>query len=117
MNNKLELNKYDKKTLELQKKVCSFKTEQKKDHRAVWGGLLLNKSFVFLHMKKIGTILHILITLLNLKQKSNNSKYWLYLGNCPLIITDTLVMIFFPLCAEYFIGLPDQHHPFTLKTG
>ena len=28
--NTSELNKYDKKTLELQKKVCSFKTEQKK---------------------------------------------------------------------------------------
>lgn len=30
MNNKSELNKYDKKTLELQKKLSSFKTEQKK---------------------------------------------------------------------------------------
>lgn len=30
MNNTSELNKYDKKTLELQKKLCSFKTEQKK---------------------------------------------------------------------------------------
>lgn len=30
MNNTSELNKYDKKTLELQKKLCSFKMEQKK---------------------------------------------------------------------------------------
>lgn len=52
MNKKSELNKYDKKTLELQKKLSSFKTEQKKDHRSIWEGLLINNSFVFLHMKK-----------------------------------------------------------------
>lgn len=46
MNNKLELNKYDKKTLELQKKLSSFKTEQKKKITGLWGGLLLNNSFV-----------------------------------------------------------------------
>lgn len=42
MNNMSELNKYNKKTPELQKKRSSVKTEQKKDHRAVWGGLLLH---------------------------------------------------------------------------
>lgn len=50
------MNKYDKKTLELQKKRSSFKTEQKKDHRSIWEGLLINNLFVFLHMKKIGTL-------------------------------------------------------------
>lgn len=40
------------------KKHCSFKTEQKKDHRAVGGGLLLNNSFCFpsyVKKKKMGT--------------------------------------------------------------
>lgn len=38
MNNKLELNKYDKKTLELQKKFSSFKTEQKKKFTGLFEG-------------------------------------------------------------------------------
>ena len=69
------MNKYDKKTLELQKESLFIQNGAEKGQSCFLGGLLLNNPFVFLHMKKIGTNLHILITLLNLKQKSNNSKY------------------------------------------
>lgn len=55
MNKKLELNKYDKKTLELQKKVSSFKTEQKKITGLFGEGYVLIIHLFFLHMKKIGT--------------------------------------------------------------
>lgn len=36
MKNKLELNKYDKKTLELQKETLFVQNGAEKDHRAVW---------------------------------------------------------------------------------
>lgn len=52
MNKKSELNKYDKKTLELQKKFSSFKTEQKKIIGLCGEGYFLF-SFIW---KKIGTI-------------------------------------------------------------
>lgn len=51
MNKKSELNKYNKKTVALQKKLCPFKTEQIKDHRVVWGRLLLNYLFSFIRKK------------------------------------------------------------------
>lgn len=74
MNSKLELNKYDKKTLELQKETFFIQNRAEKKIT----GLFREGYFLRIHLfeeKKKGQILHILITLLNLKQKSNNSKY------------------------------------------
>lgn len=55
MNNTSELNKYDKKTLELQKESLFIQNGAEKGQSCFLGGLLLNNPFVFLHMKKIGT--------------------------------------------------------------
>lgn len=55
MNKKSELNKYNKKTLELQKKLCSFKTEQKKITGLFREGYFLIIRFPSCE-KKIGTI-------------------------------------------------------------
>lgn len=56
MNNKSELNKYDKKTLELQKKLSSFKTEQKKITGLFEEGYCLIINLFSFLWKKTGTI-------------------------------------------------------------
>lgn len=68
MKSKPDSNKYDKKTLELQKKPLSFKTEQKKMSQ----GFSIKVTF---HSFLRGHILHISITLLNLKEKNVNTDY------------------------------------------
>lgn len=45
MNKKSELNKYDKKTLELQKKLCFIQNRAEKDYKVVYGELRLNICF------------------------------------------------------------------------
>lgn len=107
MKSKPDSNKYDRKTLELQKKPLSFKTEQKKKSQ----GFFIRVTF---HSFLRGHIFAYFINTAKSKRKKK-CKYWLYLGNCPLVITDTLRFFFEPLCAEYFIGHTDQYISFTLK--
>lgn len=60
---------------------------------------------------------HNLYKLITLKSKKSptivNTDY---IQETALELELTLVLIF-PLCAEYLLGLQDQHHQYTLKTG